>query len=59
MVLPVIALSVVPVASKNINNGEITGPRTTFAFKVSGPLVPVQDDPVGGGLLEVTVTVAD
>jgi hypothetical protein len=36
--------------------------RTIFAFKVSEPLVPVHDNPVGGGgggVLAVTVTVAD
>ena len=36
--------------------------RTIFAFRVSEPLVPVHDNPVGGGgggVLAVTVTVAD
>ena len=59
MVLPVIALSVVPVASKNTRSGEMPVSRTIFALKVSEPLVPVQDKPVGGGVLAVTVTVAD
>jgi hypothetical protein len=34
-------------------------PRTIFAFKVSVPLVPVHDNPVGGGVLDATDTVAD
>jgi hypothetical protein len=33
--------------------------RTMLALRVSEPLVPVQDKPVGGGVLAVTVTVAD
>jgi hypothetical protein len=35
--------------------------RTTFAFKVSEPLVPVQDNPVGGNgaaAVAPTLTVA-
>ena len=59
MVLPVIALSVVPVASKNTSSGEIPTSRTMLALSVSEPLVPVQDKPVGGGVFAVTVTVAD
>jgi hypothetical protein len=58
VVLPRIALSVVPVASKNTRNGEIPAPRTAFAFRLSEPLEPVQDAPVGGGV-ELTATVAD
>ena len=58
-----IELSVVPVASKNTNSGEIPVSRTIFAFKVSEPLEPVQDSPPvgggGGGVLAVTDTVAD
>ncbi len=57
--LPVIALSVVPVASKNTNSGEIPVSRTIFARNVNVPLVPVHDIPVGGGVLEATDTVAD
>ena len=59
MVLPLIELSVVPVASKNTKNGETPVSRTALALRVSEPLVPVQDKPVGGGVLAVTVTVAD
>ena len=33
--------------------------RTVRALNVSEPLVPVQDKPVGGGVLAVTLTVAD
>ena len=33
-------------------------PRTAFTFSESGPLEPVQDALVGGGV-ELTVTVAD
>jgi hypothetical protein len=58
VVLPVIELSVVPVASKNTKNGDMPEPRTAFTFRVSGPLVPEQDEPVGGGV-ELTVRVAD
>ncbi len=58
MVLPVIDVSVVPVASKNTKNGEIPVLRTAFTLSVSGPLVPEQDKPVGGGVA-LTVTVAD
>jgi hypothetical protein len=56
---PPTELSVVPVASKNTNSGEIPVSRTIFARRVSVPLVPVQDNPVGGGVLEATDTVAD
>ena len=56
---PPTELSVVPVASKNTKKGEIPAPRTIFAFKVSVPLVPVHDKPVGGGVLEATDTVTD
>jgi hypothetical protein len=62
VVLPVTALSVVPVASKNTSSGEIPASRTIFARNVSVPLVPVHDAPVGGaggGVLVETVTVAD
>jgi hypothetical protein len=37
-----IELSVVPVASKNTNSGEMPAARTAFTFRLSGPLVPVQ-----------------
>jgi hypothetical protein len=57
-VLPLIDVSVVPVASKNTNNGEIPVLRTAFTLSVSGPLVPEQDKPVGGEA-PLTVTVAD
>jgi hypothetical protein len=33
--------------------------RTMLALSVSEPLVPVQDKPLGGGVLAVTLTVAD
>jgi hypothetical protein len=56
--LPLSAVSVVPVASKNTRNGEIPVSRTTLAFSVRDPLVPEQDGPVGGGV-EPTVMVAD
>ena len=62
MVLPLIELSVVPVASKNTRSGEMPTSRTTFARSVSEPLVPLHDSPVGGGgggALAATVTVAD
>jgi hypothetical protein len=36
--LPVSAESVVPVASRNTNSGEMPLDRVTFAFKVKGPL---------------------
>jgi len=58
VVLPLSELSVVPVASKNTKNGEMPVPRTAFTFSESGPLEPVQDALVGGGV-ELTVTVAD
>ena len=45
VVLPLIEVSVVPVASKNTNSGEIPVSRTAFAFSVSEPLEPVQDSP--------------
>ena len=48
MVLPLIDESVVPVASKNANSGEIPTSRTTLAFSVNAPLVPVQDNAAGG-----------
>ena len=57
MVLPVIELSVVPVASKNTRNGEIPAPRTALAFNDSEPFVAEQDEPVGG--VELTLTVTD
>jgi hypothetical protein len=60
--LPLIELSVVPVASKNTTNGEIPVSRTALAFSVREPLVPEQDKPVGtGGDGEdaLTATVAD
>ena len=58
MVLPLLEVSVVPVASKNTSKGEIPVSRTALAFSVSEPLVPEQDRPAGGGG-EPTVTVAD
>jgi hypothetical protein len=48
VVLPLIDESVVPVASKNANSGEIPTSRTTLAFSVNAPLVPVQDNAAGG-----------
>jgi len=54
----VIALSVVPVASKNTRNGEIPAARTAFAFNDSEPFVAEQDEPVGG-VVELTLTVTD
>jgi len=59
VVLPLIEESVVPVASKNINKGEIPEARAALAFSVSPPLVAVHDAPLGGGVLAVTDTVAD
>ena len=59
MVLPLIELSVVPVASKNTRSGEIPVSRTTLAFRVKGPLVPEQDKPAGAPTGGLTVTVAD
>ena len=64
MVLPLIELSVVPVASKNTRSGEIPVSRTALAFRVKGPLVPEQDSPVGGttgggGEAALTATVVD
>jgi hypothetical protein len=60
--LPLIEVSVVPVASKNTKKGEIPVSRTALALSVSEPLVPVQDKPVGtggGGEAALTATVAD
>ena len=55
--------SVVPVASKNINNGEIPEARSAFALSVSEPLEPVHEAAVGGddggALAAATVTVTD
>jgi hypothetical protein len=48
VVLPLSELSVVPVASKNTNSGEIPTSRITLAFSVNGPLVPVQVNAAGG-----------
>ena len=55
MVLAVIEASVVPVASKNIKNGEIPEVRTALTFSESGPLVPVHANAVG----TLIVTVVD
>ena len=55
MVLPLIEESVVPVASKNINNGEIPEPRTALALSVRGPLPAEQATP----LEPLIVTVVD
>ena len=57
MVLPLSELSVVPVASKNTNSGEIPAARTVLTLRLSGPLEPEQE-PVGGGV-ELTATAAD
>ena len=43
VVLPAIAVAVVPVASKNTSSGEIPAARVTFALNVSEPLVVEQD----------------
>jgi len=59
VLLPLIEESVVPVASKNTNSGDIPTSRTAFAFSTSGPLVAEHAKPVGGGVLELTLTVAD
>jgi hypothetical protein len=63
VVLPLIELSVVPVASKNTRSGEIPVSRTALALSVRGPLVPEQDSPVGttagGGEAALTATVVD
>ena len=48
MVLPVIEVSVVPVASKNIKNGEMPVVRTVLTFSVRGPLVTGQATPLTG-----------
>ena len=53
------AVSVVPVASKNTKSGEIPVSRTALALSVNGPLVPVQDKPVGALTGALTATVAD
>ena len=58
--------SVVPVASKNTKRGEIPDARVIPAFKVNGPLVPVQEAaavgagvPVGALVAALTDTVVD
>jgi hypothetical protein len=53
-----IELSVVPVASKNTNSGEMPAARTAFTFRLSGPLVPEQANPAGGAVATATVTTA-
>ena len=53
--LPVIEVSVVPVASKNIKKGEIPAERTVLTFKVKGPLVPEHAKAIGA----LIVTVVD
>ena len=55
VVLPVMEVSVVPVASKNIKNGETPAVRMALTFRVSGPLVPVHASTVG----TLIVTVVD
>jgi hypothetical protein len=54
--LPLSALSVVPVASKNTNSGEMPAARTACTFKLSGPLVPEQANPAGAPDATATVT---
>jgi hypothetical protein len=48
-------LSVVPVASKNINRGEIPADRTVPTFKFKGPLEPEHAKAIGA----LIVTVVD
>jgi hypothetical protein len=43
VVFPGRAVSLVPVASKNANSGEIPDERVSFAFSVNAPLVEAQD----------------
>ena len=55
--LPVTAVLVVPVASKNISNGDTPDLRTAFALNVNPPLVAVQEGPLT--VTVVTRTVAE
>ena len=58
--MPLIELSVVPVASRKTNSGEIPVERTVLTFKARVPLV-VEQAPAGAALVSVgdaTVTVA-
>ena len=48
VVLAAIEVSVVPVASKNIRNGETPVVRTVLTFSVRGPLVTGQATPLTG-----------
>ena len=64
VVLAAIEVSVVPVASKNIKNGEMPVVRTVLTFSVRGPLLTGHATPLtGGGAGEaidtVTLCVAD
>ena len=52
---PLIEVSVVPVASKNIRNGDIPEARTVLTFKVKGPLVTGQATPLTADVTD-TVT---
>jgi hypothetical protein len=49
VVLAAIEVSVVPVASKNIRNGETPVVRTVLTFSVRGPLVTGHATPLTGG----------
>jgi len=57
--LPLIALSLVPVASKNTKNGDTPALRTALARNANPPLVAVQEAPAVVVVTEVTFTVAD
>ena len=54
-----VALSLVPVASKNASNGEMPAVRTTFACNVRLPLLAVHEGPPAVVVPEATFTVTD
>ena len=47
--------SVVPVASKNINSGEMPTARTVVTFNAKGPVVPVQPAAAEGAVTVIVV----
>jgi hypothetical protein len=58
VVLPLIELSVVPVASKNTSKGAMPEERTVVTFSAKEPPEPVQE-PASALTVELTATVVD
>ncbi|HTL19744.1 MAG TPA: hypothetical protein VL220_03410 [Steroidobacteraceae bacterium] len=56
LVLPVTAVLVVPVASKNINNGDTPDLRIAEARNVRPPLLALQEGPLRATVVTLTFT---